>query len=123
MASRAPSPTRGALREGRAVQAVAPKRHGRSPSADRPPGGRYVIEASNDGGNTWDILVGLDGTEAVFGASTTGIRAIEAVTDRLRVRSVGNGPVASPPSITVTAATDNPNTTCRIKNRRVVLVG
>ena len=72
-------------------------------AADRPPGGRYVIEGSNDGGNTWDILVGLDGTEAVFGASTTGIRAIEAVVDRLRVRSIGNGPVAAPPSITVGA--------------------
>ena len=41
-------------------------------AADRPPGGRYVIEASNDGGNTWDILVGLDGTEAASARATTG---------------------------------------------------
>lgn len=72
-------------------------------ATDGIPHGRYVVEGSNDGGATWDILVGLDGDQVLFSSSNTAGKEIEAVVDRVRVRSIGNGPVAIPPSITMAA--------------------
>jgi hypothetical protein len=72
-------------------------------AADAVPGGRYVVEGSNDGGATWDTLVGLDDTQVLFTSNNTAGKAIDAVVDRVRVRSIGNGPVAIPPSITMAA--------------------
>jgi hypothetical protein len=72
-------------------------------AADAVPAGRYVVEGSNDGGATWDILVGLDNTQVVFTSNNTGGKTVGAVVDRMRVRSIGNGPVAIPPSITMAA--------------------
>lgn len=71
---------------------------------DKAPVGRYTVEASNDGGVTWDVLVGLDGTQVVFSASNSGPKTVDGIVDRLRVTSIGNGAVASPPSITMGAA-------------------
>lgn len=72
-------------------------------AADAIPNGRYIVEGSNDGGVTWDIIVGLDGTQVLFASNNTAGKSVEAVVDRVRVRSVGNGPVALPPSITMAA--------------------
>ena len=71
--------------------------------SDVVPNGRYVVEGSNDGGLTWDILVGLDGTQVLFSSSNTASKTVEAIVDRVRVRSAGNGTVAVPPSITMAA--------------------
>jgi len=72
-------------------------------ASDAVPTGRYVIEGSNDGGLTWDILVGLDGTQVLFSSSNTATKTVAAIVDRVRVRSVGNGAVAVPPSIAMAA--------------------
>jgi hypothetical protein len=70
-------------------------------AADDVPHDRYVVEGSNDGGLTWDILVGLDGTQVLFTSSNTAPKTVHAIVDRVRVRSAGNGAVALPPSITM----------------------
>ena len=64
--------------------------------------GRYIVEGSNDGA-TWDVLLGREGTAVVFAARVPGPKTIEAVVRNVRVRSVGNGRVLTPPSITLGA--------------------
>jgi hypothetical protein len=64
--------------------------------------GRYVIEGSNDG-TIWDVLVGKDGNGITFAGSAPGPKSIEAMVKQVRVRSAGNGRVATAPSITLGA--------------------
>jgi hypothetical protein len=67
------------------------------------PGGRYIVEGSTNGGTSWDILVGPDGTQGLFTSDNTGTKTIEAIVTNVRVRSEGNGVVTTPPSITLGA--------------------
>lgn len=63
--------------------------------------GRYVLEGSNDGGQTWDILKDdNDGTEALFTASNSGVKSVDCVIEQVRVRSFRALDTASPPTIT-----------------------
>jgi len=66
-------------------------------------GGRYIVEGSNDGGNSWDILVDDDGTEALFLSSNGGAKSIDCIVAQVRVRSIRNSAAAAPPSITMGA--------------------
>ncbi len=66
-------------------------------------GGRYIVEGSEDGGTTWDILAGRDGTQVFFTSDNTGTKSVEAIVTHVRVRSEGNGTVPLPPSITIGA--------------------
>jgi hypothetical protein len=66
--------------------------------------GRYVVEGSNDGGNTWDILIDDDGAQALFTSAAPGLRIFDCILDRIRVRSINNGQVATPPTISVGAS-------------------
>lgn len=65
--------------------------------------GRYVVEGSNDGGNTWDILIDDDGAQALFTSGASGLRSFDCVVDRVRVRSISNGQVAAPPVVSIGA--------------------
>jgi len=65
--------------------------------------GRYVVEGSNDGGNNWDILIDDDGAQALFTSVTPGLRGFDCMVERVRVRSVNNGRVATPPVISIGA--------------------
>jgi hypothetical protein len=67
------------------------------------PGGRYIVEGSTSGGSNWDVLVGLDGTQALFTSDNPGTKTVDAIVTHLRVRSEGNGVVAAPPSLTLGA--------------------
>jgi hypothetical protein len=54
-----------------------------------PIAGRYVVEGSNDGGNTWDILVDdNDGTQVLFASPNAGAKSVDCVVERVRVRSL-----------------------------------
>ena len=52
--------------------------------------GRYIVEGSNDGGTSWDILVDDDGQQALFTSQAPGVRNFDCVVALVRVRSVGN---------------------------------
>jgi hypothetical protein len=67
------------------------------------PGGRYIVEGSNDGGNTWDILVDDDGTQALFVSNNSGAKSIDCIVEQVRVRSLRNLADVTPPSITMGA--------------------
>lgn len=67
------------------------------------PGGRYIVEGSNDGGASWDILIDEDGTETLFQASNEGTKTVDAIVEQVRVRSVRNLANATAPSITMGA--------------------
>jgi hypothetical protein len=66
-------------------------------------GGRYVVEGSNDGGNTWDILVDDDGTETLFVSNNSGAKSVDCIVEQVRVRSIRNSAGATAPSITMGA--------------------
>ena len=66
-------------------------------------GGRYVVEGSNDGGNSWDILVDDDGTQALFISANSGAKSIDCIVEQVRVRSIRNPADATAPSITMGA--------------------
>lgn len=64
--------------------------------------GRYVVEGSNDGGVTWDILKDdNDGTEALFTSNNTGVKSVDCVVERVRVRSIRAQATTTPPEITL----------------------
>jgi hypothetical protein len=65
---------------------------------------RYVVEGSNDGGGTWDILVARDGTQALFAGRNTGAKTIDAIVDRVRVRTIGNARNTPAPAISMGAS-------------------
>jgi hypothetical protein len=65
--------------------------------------GRYVVEGSNDGGNTWDILIDDDGAQALFTSGSPGLRNFDCIVDRVRVRSINNGRVTTPPVVSIGA--------------------
>jgi hypothetical protein len=65
--------------------------------------GRYVVEGSNDGGTNWDILVDDSGQQALFTTPAPGVRTFDCIVDRVRVRSIGNGSLAGPPTIALGA--------------------
>jgi hypothetical protein len=67
------------------------------------PGGRYIVEGSTNGGLTWDVLVGLDGTQGFFTNDNAGAKTIDTIVSQVRVRSEANGIVPAPPSITLGA--------------------
>jgi hypothetical protein len=67
------------------------------------PGARYVVEGSNDGGTTWDILVDDDGTEVFFTSRAAGAKSADCIVEQVRVRSIGGPPDQEPPSITMGA--------------------
>src|SRR5512138_100119 len=67
------------------------------------PGGRYVVEGSNDGGSTWDILIDDDGTQTLFVSNNGGPKTVDCIVEQVRVRSIGNLASAAPPSITMGA--------------------
>ncbi|MDX2116261.1 MAG: hypothetical protein SFZ24_11680, partial [Planctomycetota bacterium] len=67
-------------------------------------GARYVIEGSNDGGATWDILLDDDdGTQVMFNARSSGAKSADCVVGKVRVRSIFGPLDADPPSITMGA--------------------
>ena len=65
--------------------------------------GRYVVEGSNDGGTNWDILVDDDGQQALFTSQAPGARNFDAIVGQVRVRSIGNSGLATPPMIALGA--------------------
>src|SRR5437763_9563329 len=65
--------------------------------------GRYIVEGSNDGGNNWDILVDDSGQQALFTSQAPGVRTFDCIVDRVRVRSVGNASLRTPPTIALGA--------------------
>lgn len=65
--------------------------------------GRYVVEGSNDGGNTWDILVDDSGRQALFTSQTPGALSFDCVVGQMRVRSVGNAALSTPPTLSLGA--------------------
>ncbi len=65
--------------------------------------GRYVVEGSNDGGNTWDILVDDDGEQALFTSQAPGVRNFDSIVGQIRVRSIGNIGLTTPPMIALGA--------------------
>src|SRR5437762_12703189 len=65
--------------------------------------GRYIVEGSNDGGTNWDILVDDSGEQALFTTPSPGVRTFDCIVDRVRVRSLGNSPLPSPPTIALGA--------------------
>jgi hypothetical protein len=67
--------------------------------------GRYMVEGSNDGGVTWDILVDDSGQQALYTARSPGVRTFDSIVERVRVRSAGNAQLASPPTIALGAPT------------------
>ena len=67
-----------------------------------PATGRYIVEGSNDGA-TWDVLLGRDGTAVVFAGRAPGPKTVESIVKNVRVRSVGNGSLTTPPSLALGA--------------------
>jgi hypothetical protein len=65
--------------------------------------GRYVVEGSNDGGTSWDILVDDDGEQALFTSQAPGVRNFDAIVGQVRVRSIGNTGLSTPPMIALGA--------------------
>ncbi len=65
--------------------------------------GRYIVEGSNDGGTSWDIIVDDDGQQALFTSQAPGVRNFDCVIALVRVRSVGNAGLAAPPTISLGA--------------------
>ncbi|HVV51401.1 MAG TPA: hypothetical protein VHO06_17150 [Polyangia bacterium] len=65
--------------------------------------GRYVVEGSNDGGTSWDILVDDDGEQALFTSQAPGVRNFDAIVGQIRARSIGNSGLATPPMIALGA--------------------
>jgi hypothetical protein len=65
--------------------------------------GRYIVEGSNDGGTSWDIIVDDDGQQALFTSQAPGVRNFDCVVALVRVRSVGNAGLAAPPTISLGA--------------------
>jgi hypothetical protein len=65
--------------------------------------GRYIVEGSNDGGTSWDIIVDDDGQQALFTSQAPGVRNFDCVIALVRVRSVGNAGLAAPPIISLGA--------------------
>jgi hypothetical protein len=67
-------------------------------------GARYVVEGSNDGGATWDILVDDDdGTEVFFTSRNAGAKSADCIVGKVRVRATGAPRAADPPSLTMGA--------------------
>lgn len=66
-------------------------------------GARYIVEGSNDGGGTWDILIDEDGTQTLFTSANAGAKSVDCVVEQVRVRRVGGLPSSTPPSITMGA--------------------
>jgi hypothetical protein len=65
--------------------------------------GRYVVEGSNAGGTSWDILVDDDGEQALFTSQAPGVRNFDAIVGQVRVRSIGNSGLSTPPMIALGA--------------------
>ncbi len=65
--------------------------------------GRYVVEGSNDGGTSWDILVDDDGEQALFTSQAPGVRNFDAIVGQVRVRSISNSGLSTPPMIALGA--------------------
>jgi hypothetical protein len=66
--------------------------------------GRYIVEGSNDGGNTWDILKDdNDGTETLFASQNAGAKSVDCIVERVRVRVARALPTSTPPTITMGA--------------------
>ena len=64
--------------------------------------GRYVVEGSNDGGKTWDILVDdNDGTQVLFTSQNSGVKTVDCVVGQVRVRSIRALTTGTPPTITM----------------------
>ena len=69
-----------------------------------PVNGRYVVEGSNDGGQSWDILVDdSDGTQVLFTSQNGGARSVDCIVQQVRVRGVRNLTSGDPPAITMGA--------------------
>ena len=66
-------------------------------------GGRYIVEGSNDGGETWDILIDDDKTQTLFLANNEGTKTVDCIVEQVRVRSLRNLLDAPVPSITMGA--------------------
>jgi hypothetical protein len=65
------------------------------------PGGRYIVEGSNDGGRSWDILIDDDGTQTLFTSAAGGAKTVDCIVEQVRVRCIRAA--ASVPSITMGA--------------------
>lgn len=68
-----------------------------------PEGGRYIVEGSNDGGRTWDILIDDDGTQVFFTTQIAGVKSADCVVDLVRVRSERVPDGAVPPVVNMGA--------------------
>lgn len=66
-------------------------------------GAPYVVEGSNDGGGTWDILIDEDGTQTLFTSNNAGTKSVDCIVEQVRVRRIGGLPTTPPPSITMGA--------------------
>jgi hypothetical protein len=69
-----------------------------------PISGRYVVEGSNDGGSSWDILIDdNDGTQVLFASPNAGAKTVDCVVEQVRVRSLRNTTTGLAPSMTMGA--------------------
>lgn len=66
-------------------------------------GARYVVEGSNDGGGTWDILIDDDGTQTLFTTNNAGTKSVDCIVEQVRVRRIGGASSGPPPSLTMGA--------------------
>lgn len=83
---------------------VATTGHPKSLVLAGPVSGRYIVEGSNDGGRTWDILVDDDdGTQALFTSQNAGVKSVDCIVEQVRVRSARALPTSEPPTITMGA--------------------
>lgn len=78
-----------------------PKTFGLSGSI--PEGGRYIIEGSNDGGSTWDILLDEDGTQTLFTSRISGVKTVDCIVEQVRVRSERIAGAGELPTVTMGA--------------------
>jgi hypothetical protein len=87
-----------------APTSVAATGHPKSLVLAGPVSGRYVVEGSNDGGRTWDILIDdNDGTQALFTSANAGVKSVDLIVEQVRVRTSRVLPAADRPTLTLGA--------------------
>jgi hypothetical protein len=83
---------------------VATTGHPKSFVLTGPVTGRYVVEGSNDGGQSWDILIDdNDGTQVLFTSQNEGAKTVDCIVEQVRVRGVRNLISGDAPAITMGA--------------------
>jgi hypothetical protein len=83
---------------------VATTGHPKSFVLTGPVTGRYVVEGSNDGGQSWDILIDdNDGTQVLFTSQNEGAKTVDCIVEQVRVRGIRNLTSGDGPAITMGA--------------------